>query len=248
MTTNEATHPGDDDVLPSSADSAPEAAVAKGLPEATLERLTVYLRVLHVAEGEGKENLASGEFARAAGVNSAILRKDLSLLGGAFGRRGVGYDVRRLADHLATTLGLREQWRVAIIGAGNLGRALAGYAGLRNNGFQLTALFDMDPVVVGHIVNGLPVRPAQSLEDVIAELDVNMAIMTIPGKAAQEMCDRLVGAGVRNILNFAPVVLQAPEGVNVRKVDMSRELQILAYYAHQGIGHQDAVPAEDADA
>nr|WP_196837104.1 redox-sensing transcriptional repressor Rex [Zhihengliuella flava] len=227
---------------------AAAGAVAKGLPEATLERLTVYLRVLHVAEGEGKDNLASADFARAAGVNSAILRKDLSLLGGTFGRRGVGYDVRGLAEHLATTLGLRQQWRVAIVGTGNLGRALAGYAGLRNHGFQLAALFDSDPHVVGRVVNSLPVRSADTLEEVIGEHGVNMAIMTIPGPDAQVMCDRLVAAGVRNILNFAPVVLQAPEGVNVRKVDMSRELQILAYYAHQGIGYQDAVPAEDADA
>ncbi|GHD03037.1 redox-sensing transcriptional repressor Rex [Zhihengliuella salsuginis] len=225
---------------------APDAgAVARGLPEATLERLTVYLRVLHVAEGEGKVTLSSDVLANAAGVNSAILRKDLSLLGGSFGRRGVGYDVARLAEHLATTLGLREQWRVAIVGAGNLGRALAGYAGLRNNGFELTAIFDMDPDVIGNIVNGLAVRPAESLEAAIESEHVNMAVMTLPGASAQQMCDRLVAAGVRNILNFAPVVLQAPDGVNVRKVDMSRELQILAYYAHQDIGHQDAVPAED---
>lgn len=235
-----------DDAAPGALPDA--ASTGRGLPEATLERLTVYLRVLNAAESEGTPTLSSDVLAGAAGVNSAILRKDLSLLGGSFGRRGVGYDVPRLAEHLATTLGLRERWRVAIVGAGNLGRALAGYAGLRHNGFELTAIFDMDPDVVGRTINGLVVRPAESLEADIEAEQVNMAVMTLPGAAAQRVCDRLVAAGVRNILNFAPVVLQAPDGVNIRKVDMSRELQILAYYAHQGIGHQDAVPAEDVDA
>ncbi|GAA3703264.1 redox-sensing transcriptional repressor Rex [Zhihengliuella alba] len=214
----------------------------RALPEATLERLTVYLRALEAAQQAGERTVSSETLASAAGANPAILRKDLSLLGGSFGRRGVGYDVAGLADHIGATLGLKERWRVAIVGAGNLGRALAGFSGFRGHGFELIAILDRSPAVIGRPVAGLRVRPAEDLESIVAAEAVNMAVLAVPNAAAQSVCNELVAAGIRNILNFAPVVLQAPADVNIRQVDMSRELQILAYYAHQGVGHQDAVP------
>ncbi|WP_309081014.1 redox-sensing transcriptional repressor Rex [Zhihengliuella sp.] len=214
----------------------------RALPEATLERLTVYLRALEAAQLAGQRTVSSETLASAAGANPAILRKDLSLLGGSFGRRGVGYDVPGLADHIGATLGLKRQWRMAIIGAGNLGRALAGFSGFRGHGFELKAILDQSPTEVGRSVAGLRVSPASELESIVAAESVNMAVIAVPGAVAQGVCDQLVAAGIRSILNFAPVVLQAPAEVNIRQVDMSRELQILAYYAHQGVGHQDAVP------
>ncbi|MEE1621323.1 redox-sensing transcriptional repressor Rex [Zafaria sp. Z1313] len=202
----------------------------KTLPEATLERLTLYRRVLERLGAAGLETVSSEVLADAAGVNPAILRKDLSMLG-SFGRRGVGYGVMQLAGSIATTLGLNNDWRVGIVGAGNLGRALAGYAGFRENGFRLVGLYDADASLVGRRYADLVVADAAGLEDAVLAEGINMAVLAVPAAAAQELCDRLVAAGVRNILNFAPVVLQVPPDVVLRKVDMARELQLLAYYA-----------------
>ncbi|MFB0834843.1 redox-sensing transcriptional repressor Rex [Arthrobacter halodurans] len=211
-------------------------AADKVLPEATLGRLTLYLRVLDSLAAEGTETVSSEVLAEASGVNSAILRKDLSLLG-TFGRRGVGYEVGVLAGFISGTLGLDRDWRVAIVGAGNLGRALAGYGGFRGNGFRLVALLDQSPELIGRRFADLDVRDAGELETLLPADAVNMAVLAVPGAAAQALCERVVAAGVRNILNFAPVVLQVPPGVQVRKVDMARELQILAYHAgHAGQG------------
>lgn len=213
----------------------------KLLPEATLGRMTMYLRALNALAADGTATVSSERLGDAAGVNSAILRKDLSLLG-TFGTRGVGYDVRMLAGFLSETLGLTQDWRVAIIGAGNLGRALVGYGGFRSSGFSLVALLDGAPELVGKRIADLPVRDAADLEAILAEERVNMAVLAVPGPAAQGLCERVVAAGVVNILNFAPVVLQVPDGVRIRKVDMARELQILAYHA------VNATPGEPGEA
>jgi redox-sensing transcriptional repressor len=209
-----------------------EGAAGRVLPEATLGRLTQYLRILDGLLAEGKATVSSEVLADASGVNSAILRKDLSQLG-SYGTRGVGYDVRLLGGRIAETLGLTRDWRVAIVGMGNLGRALSGYRGFRSRGFSVVALVDADPKLVGQRWGDLVVSDAAELEETVRGGGVNMAVLAVPGSAAQELTDRLVAAGVANILSFAPVLLQVPEHVRLRRVDMASELQILAYHAQQ---------------
>jgi redox-sensing transcriptional repressor len=195
-------------------------------------RLTIYLRALNALLAEGIERVSSEELADAAGVNSPMLRKDLSHLG-SYGTRGVGYDVQVLTRQISIALGLTLDWRVAIIGAGNLGRALAGYSGFVSRGFEIVAIFDADQLVVGAEVGYLRVSAVDDLEAVLERTRTNMAVLSVPGPVAQELCDRLVTAGISSILNFAPVVLQVPPHVQVRKVDMATELQILAYHAQR---------------
>ncbi|WP_417234690.1 redox-sensing transcriptional repressor Rex [Arthrobacter sp.] len=206
----------------------------KILPEATLGRMTLYLRALESLRAAGQATVSSDVLSAAAGVNPAILRKDLSLVG-TFGTRGVGYRVEVLAERISTTLGLDRDWRVGILGAGNLGRALAGYAGFQGGGFTVCAIFDIAESALGRRLGDLVVRHVDELAAAIGELGINVAILAVPGGAAQELADRVVDAGITNILSFAPVVLQVPAGVRVRKVDMARELQILAYHAALGV-------------
>jgi redox-sensing transcriptional repressor len=211
-----------------------EAAKPSGqeIPPAALARLTVYLRVLNSLMAGGTERISSEQLAESAGVSPPTLRKDLSYLG-SFGTRGVGYDVRLVSQEISAALGLMHEWKVAIVGVGNLGRALAGYSGFTTKGFGVVALFDADPSVVGSEVAGLRVSPITELESVLRQTEANMAVMAVPAGVAQGLCDRLVAAGVMSILSFAPVVLQVPPSVQLRKVDMATELQILAYHAQR---------------
>jgi redox-sensing transcriptional repressor len=203
-----------------------------GIPEATVARLPVYLRALYALAENGTATVSSEELAVAAGVNSAKLRKDLSHLG-SYGTRGVGYDVQYLVYQVSRELGLTQDWPVAIIGAGNLGRALANYGGFASRGFRIAALLDADASVVGTPVAGLVVQHSDEMETVIRRHRVSIGVIVTPAASAQSVCDRLVAAGVTSILNFAPVVLNVPEGVDVRKVDLSIELQILAFHAQR---------------
>jgi len=203
-----------------------------GIPEATVARLPVYLRALYALGERGVTTVASDELAAAAGVNSAKLRKDLSHLG-SYGIRGVGYDVDYLVYQVSRALGLTQNWPVVIVGAGNLGRALANYGGFASRGFRIAALLDTDPALVGRTIGNLVVRPAEELEAVVARHKVAIGAIATPAQAAQDVCDRLVAAGVTSILNFAPLVLTVPDGVDVRKVDLSIELQILAFHAQR---------------
>lgn len=205
---------------------------ARALPEATLNRLTRYLRALRALHVRGIERTSSGVLATEAGVNPAILRKDLSLLG-SYGTRGVGYVVKDLADHIERTMGLDHPWNVAIIGAGNLGRALSGYGGFSNRGFNVKALLDSSADLIGTPVGKLRVQPVGSLSRVVEDLEINMAVLAIPSREAQQLVDELVEAGVRNILSFAQGALTVPDTVSLRRVDLSTELQILAYHAVQ---------------
>ncbi|WP_374954992.1 redox-sensing transcriptional repressor Rex [Arthrobacter sp. MYb224] len=202
------------------------------LPEATLTRLTQYLRALNAFEAQGVERTSSGVLAKEAGVNPAILRKDLSLLG-SYGTRGVGYVVTELAEHINRTLGLNQDWRVAILGAGNLGRALSGYAGFASRGFQVRAILDADVSLVGSEVGDFIVEPVGELGEVIAREQINIAVLAVPGVAAQGLIDALAAHGVKSVLSFAPQPLRIPAGMIVRRVDLSTELQILAYHAVQ---------------
>jgi redox-sensing transcriptional repressor len=162
-------------------------------------------------------------------VNSAKLRKDLSYLG-SYGTRGVGYDVEYLRYQIAREIGLTQDWPVVIVGIGNLGHALANYSGFSSRGFRIVALLDSDPDRQGETVGGLPIRPFHEVEALVVEHDIAIGVIATPAPAAQGVCDRLVAAGVTSILNFAPAVLTVPDGVDVRKVDLSIELQILAYH------------------
>ncbi|WP_366146597.1 redox-sensing transcriptional repressor Rex [uncultured Pseudokineococcus sp.] len=201
----------------------------RGIPEATVGRLPVYLRALTALVERGVPTVSSEELAAAAGVGSAKLRKDLSHLG-SYGVRGVGYEVSPLVTHISRELGLTQEWGVVIVGLGNLGRALASYGGFAERGMGVTALFDADPAVVGREVAGLPVRPMSELAEVVRREGVVIGVLAVPGAAAQSACDDLVAAGVTGVLTFAPAVLSVPEGVDVRKVDLASELQILAFH------------------
>jgi redox-sensing transcriptional repressor len=226
---------GADHMPAGSRSDAHPAEGARNVPEATVARLATYLRVLtSYAEGAGPvaTTVSSDELAVAAGVNSAMLRKDLSFLG-SYGIRGVGYDVATLTEEIARTLGLTVHRSVALIGVGNLGLALAGYAGFASRGFRIAALVDADPARVGTSIQGMAVRDIADLERIVDEDNITIAVLTTPASAAQDICDRLVAAGVTSILNFAPVVLTVPSHVDVRKVDLAAELQILSFHENR---------------
>lgn len=212
-----------------------------------MARLPVYLRALHILAEHGTATVSSEELAAAAGVNSAKLRKDLSHLG-SYGTRGVGYEVEYLVYQISRELGLTQDWSVAIIGLGNLGRALAGYGGFASRGFRIAALFDAEASIVGGLIAGLAVEPMGNLEAVIRERGISIAVLAVPATAAQVVCDRVVAAGVTSILNFAPVVLSVPDGVDVRKVDLSIELQILAFHEQRKAGGPGGMEREYVEA
>ena len=219
----------------------------RGIPEATVARLPLYLRALSALSERGVPTVSSEELATAAGVNSAKLRKDLSYLG-SYGTRGVGYDVEYLVYQISRELGLTQDWPVVIIGIGNLGHALANYGGFASRGFRVAALLDADRAVTGQRIAGMVVRHMDDLERIVADEGVSIGVITTPAPAAQEVCDRLVAAGVTSILNFAPTVLAVPDGVDVRKVDLSIELQILAFHEQRKAGVEPvAAPAAGGD-
>jgi redox-sensing transcriptional repressor len=201
----------------------------RAVPDAAVSRLAVYLRVLSTLLEQGVSTISSEELAGAAGVNSAKLRKDLSYVG-SYGTRGVGYDTALLVGHIERLLGLTRHHSVAVVGVGNLGHALANYGGFPGRGFPVTALFDVEEDLLGVPVGGLPVSHIDEIPAVCAERRVTIGVICTPAPAAQDVCDLLVAGGVRCILNFAPVVLQVPEDVEVRKVDLAVELQVLSFH------------------
>lgn len=198
------------------------------IPSAAVARLTLYLRTLSSLLAEGVERTSSEDLAEASGASSSNVRKDLSYIG-SHGTRGVGYEVRYLAHRIEVALGLTDEWRVAIIGAGNLGKALARYGGFESRGFEIVALLDSDQLTIGREIGWLRVSDVANLAGVLERARANMVVLALPAEAAQEVCNRVVAAGVCSILSFAPVLLQVPDRVKVRKVDMATELQILAY-------------------
>ncbi|WP_236750874.1 redox-sensing transcriptional repressor Rex [Actinoalloteichus hymeniacidonis] len=219
---------------------------ARAIPEAAVARLAVYLRVLSDLSRDGVTKISSEELSVATGVNSAKLRKDLSYIG-SYGTRGVGYDVDVLVGQIERTLGLTRQHSVAVVGIGNLGHALANYGGFPGRGFPVAALFDVDPDLMGVPVGGMPVHHVSDIRRICAELEVTIGVIATPAQGAQNVCDSLVQGGVRCILNFAPVVLQVPDYVEVRKVDLAVELQILSFHvARRADQEQDAVLSKAA--
>jgi redox-sensing transcriptional repressor len=226
------------------------------LPEATIARLPEYLRALHNLGETGSDTVSSEALAAAAGVNSAKLRKDLSHLG-SYGTRGVGYDVDLLIEQIEYILGLTQRRAVALVGIGNLGHALAGYDGFTSRGFRIVALFDADPARVGEQVNGMSIRHIDELSQAAAQETIAIGVIATPAVAAQAVADELVAAGVTSILNFEPCVLTVPPGVDVRKVDLAIELQILSFHEHRKasltalpgglVAGAAAAPVADAD-
>ena len=205
-----------------------DPSARRGIPDATVARLPEYLRALTGFAERGITSVSSEELAAAAGVRSAKLRKDLSHLG-SYGVRGVGYEVDHLAYQISRELGLTQDWPVAIIGMGNLGHALAAYSGFATRGFRVVALLDQDAHLLGQEIAGITVQPMDALTS-LAEQGLSIGVIATPAASAQDVCDQLVAVGVRSILNFAPCVLVVPEDVDVRKVDLSTELQILAFH------------------
>jgi redox-sensing transcriptional repressor len=199
------------------------------IPEATVARLPVYLRILSERFDEGVTNMSSEELADFAGLNAAKVRKDLSYLG-SYGTRGVGYDVEFLVYQIRRELGLTHDWPVVIVGAGNLGQALAGYNGFGDRGFPVGGIVDIDPAKVGSVVGGVRVRHLDELAQVVQSRGISIGVVATPGAAAQAAADALVAAGITSLLNFAPTVISVPAGISVRKVDLAVELQILSYY------------------
>jgi redox-sensing transcriptional repressor len=199
-----------------------------GLSRATVSRLPRYLRLLDDIR-ESQSTVSSGELADAAGVNPANVRRDLSDLGFQ-GTRGVGYSVSDLRARIKKELGIDGRRRVAIVGAGNLGTALARYTGLSQRGFDVVAIYDVDPKRIGRYVGEIAVSDAVSIAGDCEAGLFEMAILAVPATVAQRVADLLVAAGVSSILNFAPVRVIVPEVVPVRQVDLSTELQILSYY------------------
>jgi redox-sensing transcriptional repressor len=203
--------------------------VRRDVPPATVARLPVYLRALEVLAGQGVVTTSSRSLAVLAGVGPAQLRKDLSHLG-THGTNGVGYDVAHLSRQITVALGLTSQRRVVIVGIGHLGHALANYTGFSGRDFVVAGLVDADPRVVGTVVAGIQVRPAQDLESVVAETAATIAVIATPAEVAQDVCDRAVAAGVTGVLCFAARTVRVPADVDLRTVDLGSELQILAYH------------------
>jgi redox-sensing transcriptional repressor len=217
------------------------------IPEATVARLPLYYRALLEVADKEVGTVSSERLAELAGVNAAKVRKDLSYLG-SYGTRGVGYDVEYLLHEISRELGLTEDWPVVIVGVGNLGAALANYRGFGARGFRVTALVDADADKVGRIIGDLVVEHIDELDRIVADRAIAIGIVATPAPAAQEVADRLVGAGVRSILNFAPAVITVPDHVSLRKVDLATELQILSFYQHRLSSNGPGTPRSSAPA
>ncbi|MGD0311630.1 MAG: redox-sensing transcriptional repressor Rex [Acidimicrobiales bacterium] len=202
---------------------------ARRIPEATVTRLPVYQRILEELLRSGTTTVSSELLAASARVNAAKVRKDLSLLG-SFGTRGAGYDAAFLIEQIDRQLGLDRVWRVVIAGIGNLGRALAKSQGFAARNFDVVALLDTDPAIIGERVDDVEVRHPDDLPEIAAEYPLAIGVITTPASVAQRVADTMVSAGVRSILNFAPQVLEVPSDVLLRYVDLSIELQVMSFY------------------
>lgn len=194
-----------------------------------MARLPIYLQILIEQSDDGISSVSSEGLAELAGVNAAKVRKDLSYLG-SYGTRGVGYEVEYLVFQIRRELGLDHEWPVVVVGAGNLGQALAGYGGFDGRGFPVAGMVDIDPAKFGTVVAGTKVRPLGDLPKIVSEHHISIGVIATPAAAAQDAADQLIAAGVTSILNFAPMVLSVPSTISVRKVDLAVELQILSYH------------------
>jgi len=199
------------------------------IPEAAIGRLPIYLRILVDLSTENVLQVSSDQLADMAGVNAAKVRKDLSYLG-SYGTRGVGYAVQFLMYQIQRELGLNQAWPIVIVGAGNLGQALANFSGILERGFTVVGVVDNDESKLGSLVGGVMVRHVNELQQIASAHGVSIGVIATPAQHAQAAADSLIEAGIGSIMNFAPTVLSVPRGIHVRKVDLALELQILSYY------------------
>ncbi len=198
------------------------------IADSTVRRLSLYLRFLEDFEEQGVDTVSSEALATRGGTTSAQVRKDLSFFG-SFGKRGLGYSVPELASRVREILGLGQTYRVAVIGAGNIGAALVHFRGFEKHGFQVISLYDSDPKKIGRKSNGLVIRDQRDMEDDIAQDPIDIAILVTPASQAQKLVDRLVKAGVKAFLNFAALQLRVPDDVIVKNVSLALELEALSY-------------------
>ena len=211
------------------------------IPEATIMRLSVYSRYLRQLENSGVAITSSQNISEGVDGSSAQVRKDLAYFG-EFGTRGVGYDVKSLNRALMKILGLAHPWKVVIVGAGNLGAALSQYNGFLDRGFKVLAVFDRDMSKVGSFLKQVPVFPMYKLDEFVKQNQADIGVVAVPASAAQETVDILIRAGIRGILNFAPKTVSIPEGIELRNVDLSVNMEILSF----NLGLKE-VKAEEAD-
>jgi redox-sensing transcriptional repressor len=202
------------------------------IPEVVINRLPVYARALAALAEDGETVVSSQTLGERLDVTPAQIRKDLSYFG-RFGKQGRGYNVRSLLEKLREILGLDRQWRVWVVGVGRLGQAIVEYGGFGPQGFHIVAAFDSDPAVVGSLVGGVCVRHADEIEDVLPKVTADIGVVSVPGMAAQSVVDRLVRAGIRAILNYAPVMAHVPEGVAIRHIDPVLAMQSMTFYLKQ---------------
>jgi redox-sensing transcriptional repressor len=198
-------------------------------PDVVIGRLPLYARSLRYLLQEGITSVSSQELGDRINVTAAQIRKDLSYFG-EFGKQGIGYDVEKLLAQIEAILGLTQEWAVALVGIGHLGEAIAHYEGFRSQGIRLVALFDSDPNKIGTAINGLAIIGDNQIEPTCHAHNIRLAIIAVPASRAQEVADMLIAAGVRAILNYAPVVIQTPEGVWVRNIDPVGLMHSMTYY------------------
>ena len=199
------------------------------IPDVVIGRLPLYLRMLNRLERKGVKLTSSHELGRQLGVSSAQIRKDLTHFG-EFGKQGAGYRVPYLREQLARILQVDREWKVALVGAGNLGHALVHYQGFRSCGFHIDVIFDNDPKIIGTEIAGFVVQPDEHVAEVVRERGIQVAILAVTAEEAQKVADLLVGAGVRAILSYAPIILSVPEHVHVQYIDPVVHLQRMTYY------------------
>lgn len=201
----------------------------KGIPHIVIGRLPLYLRVLSRLKKEGKVYVSSQELGKLLDISAAQIRKDLSHFG-ELGKRGTGYEIDFLTTQLATILNTNTLWKMAIIGAGDVGRALANYNGFINRGFKVAAIFDCDPHKVGTELSGLLIRDCSEMKQVIDQEKIKIAVIATPADSAQQVADDLIDKGVKAILNYAPIFLKVPQDIHVEYIDPAVHLQKLSYY------------------
>lgn len=198
-------------------------------PDVVIRRLPLYARSLRYLLQEGIASVSSQELGDRINVTAAQIRKDLSYFG-EFGKQGIGYDVEKLLNQIERILGLTQEWPVALVGIGHLGEAIARYEGFRSQGIRIAALFDSDTAKINNVIGGMAIMGDDQISAVIREQGIKLAIVAVPAARAQEVADRLVEAGVRALLNYAPVVIQVPDGVWVRHIDPVAVLHSMTYY------------------
>ena len=203
--------------------------MAKGIPHIVIGRLPLYLRVLKRLQKEGKIYVSSQELGRLLEISAAQIRKDLSHFG-ELGKRGTGYKIEFLIEQLVKILNTDKAWKMAVVGAGDVGRALANYRGFINRGFKVTAIFDCDPQKVGTKIAGITIKDCSEMKEIVEQEGIKIAVIATPEESAQQVADDLIENGVQAILNYAPIYLKVPKNIPGENIDPSVHVQKLSYY------------------